>query len=193
MLLHIGCGRDIKPGWVNLDSQEYPGVDVVADLNQCPGLPFKTNSVDRFEGSHVLEHIQNILPLMEELWHIAKPGAKAVFRVPYGSSDEAVEDPTHVRQMYLHSFSYFSQPAYWRADYGYRGDWRVTKATLLVARERYEGVQANEILNDIHTLRNIVIEMEVEMEAVKPARGPDKGLQVPFDIHIQLHPPKGSE
>jgi hypothetical protein len=47
---------------------------------------------------------------MEELHRIAKPNAKVVFKVPYGSSDRAFEDPTHVRQYFLHSFDYFCQP-----------------------------------------------------------------------------------
>ena len=60
---------------------------------------------------------------MQELWRIAKPNAKMVIRVPHGASDDAWEDPTHVRAYFSNSFGYYSQPYYWRADYGYRGDW----------------------------------------------------------------------
>lgn len=32
--LHIGCGRTILKGWVNLDVAPLEGVDIIGDLNQ---------------------------------------------------------------------------------------------------------------------------------------------------------------
>ena len=32
--LHLGCGHDIKPGWINHDLLDLPGVDIVHDLNE---------------------------------------------------------------------------------------------------------------------------------------------------------------
>ncbi|MEO1231820.1 MAG: methyltransferase domain-containing protein, partial [Myxococcota bacterium] len=103
---------------MNLDRVALEGVDIVADLESCSEqpLPLNDDAVDVVLASHVLEHIAQPLPLMEELWRIAKPGAWARFRTPYGSSDAAFEDPTHVRQYFLQSYSYFAQPTYWRAD-----------------------------------------------------------------------------
>ena len=123
---------------------------------------------------------------MQELHRVAKPGARAVFRVPYGSSDDAFEDPTHVRQYFMSSFGYFSQPYYWRADYGYRGDWATEMVTLLVDAARYAGKSAEEIMSDVRTLRNVVKEMVVELRAVKPVREPKAELQAPYKINIQL-------
>ena len=123
---------------------------------------------------------------MQELHRVAKPGARAVFRVPYGSSDDAFEDPTHVRQYFMSSFGYFSQPYYWRADYGYRGDWATDRATLLVDAARYAGKSADEIMSEVRTLRNVVKEMVVELRAVKPIRESRRELQSPYKISIQL-------
>jgi len=71
--LHIGCGRTILKGWVNLDIMPLEGVDIISDLNQCKTtpLPFEENSVDEFLASHVLEHIERPLDVMEELHRIA--------------------------------------------------------------------------------------------------------------------------
>jgi glycosyltransferase involved in cell wall biosynthesis/SAM-dependent methyltransferase len=184
--LNLGCGRNILPGWINLDSMALPGVDVVADLEACAGqpLPFDDNTVDEFLLSHVLEQISNTLPFMQELWRIAKPGARMVIRVPHGASDDAWEDPTHVRAYFANSFGYFSQPFYWRADYGYRGDWRVDKLTYVVNREKNADLSESEIIEKAHTQRNVVQEMIVELSPVKPIREPLRALQTGFQINV---------
>ena len=186
--LNVGCGRDAQPGWVNLDAVQLPGVDIVADLEHCDAdpLPFEDNRFDEFLLSHVIEHIRNTLPLMQELHRVAKAGARALIRCPYGSSDDAFEDPTHVRQYFLNSFGYFSQPYYWRADYGYRGDWRVEKIELAVDRATHEGMAAAEILERVQSRRNIVREMIAELEAVKPIREPKKELQTQVNVVLTL-------
>lgn len=186
--LHLGCGRTILQGWTNLDAIALPGVDVVANLDDCANtpLPFADNSFDEFAGSHVIEHIKHVLPLMQELHRVAQPDAKANFRVPYGSSDDAFEDPTHVRQYFLHSFEYFAQPAYWRADYGYRGDWQVERRILIVSAQRYRGQTTERILEDVERYRNVVQEMVIHLRAVKPIREPHLDLHLLAPVEIQF-------
>lgn len=186
--LNLGCGRDSLPGWINLDSVMLPGVDIVADLEACAAqpLPFADSSIDEFLLSHVLEHIHNTLSLMQELWRIAKPDARMVIRVPHGGSDDAWEDPTHVRSYFANSFGYFSQPFYWRADYGYRGDWRLDRLTYIVSREENAHLSTPEIIAKAHMHRNIVQEMIAELSPIKPARKPTRELQNDFQINIKF-------
>ena len=188
MRLNVGCGRNILPGWINLDSCPLPGVDVVADLERCveTPLPFADDSVDEFFLQHVLEHVKRPLPLMQELHRIAKSGAVAVVRTPYGSSDDAWEDPTHVRPYFVGSFGFFGQPMYWRADYGYRGDWQAQRITLAVPKSRAASCSAAEIMAMVHRERNVVIEMITELKAVKPIRRPRQDLQEQPHLHIEL-------
>lgn len=184
--LNLGCGRDTLNGWINLDCVKIEGVDVIADLDDCANtpLPFADNSIGEFLASHLIEHIRNPLPLMQELHRIAKHDAKAVFRCPYGSSDDAFEDPTHVRQYFINSFLYFSQPCYWRADYGYRGDWQPEHLELVLDGKLYREKTRQQIFEDIYSRRNVVIEMIVEIKAIKPIRQPLKALQVHPRIDI---------
>lgn len=177
--LNLGCGRNAIDGWVNVDAVDLPGVDVVADLDRCRDapLPFADDSADEFLLAHVLEHLRDPLGLMQELHRIARPGAKATVRCPHGASDDADEDPTHVRRLFPGSFGYFSQPYYWRADYGYRGDWAPARVILYVGREACEGLSLDEILGKVRRERNVVVEMVAELEAVKPLRAPDRALQ----------------
>ena len=175
--LNLGCGRKPLAGWVNLDSRKLDGVDVVADLDDCRStpLPFPDNSFDEFLGSHVIEHLRDPLAFMQELHRVAAPGASALFRLPYGSSDDAFEDPTHVRQYFLGSFHYFAQTTYWRADYGYRGDWETEEIVLLMPAARYAGRKSEALLQEVMSARNCVAEMHAHLRAVKPVRAPLEG------------------
>ncbi|HXM78954.1 MAG TPA: hypothetical protein VOA00_06965 [Thermoanaerobaculia bacterium] len=51
--LHIGCGSEAIPGWLNIDSRELPGVDRVLDVTR--GLPFE--NVSAIYAEHFLEHL----------------------------------------------------------------------------------------------------------------------------------------
>lgn len=176
--LNIGCGRNIRDGWINLDSYALAGVDIVADLETCAQqpLPLADGCIEEFLLSHVLEHIRNVLPMMQELHRVARPDAIMKVHVPYGSSDDAFEDPTHVRQIFTGSFGYFSQPYYWRADYGYRGDW-ITEEIELVVLQSYAHLSPADVMTHVQHSRNVVIEMIATLRAQKPIREPRRELQ----------------
>ena len=172
MKLNLGCGRNPIDGYVNLDRAALPGVDVVHNLEQFP-LPFDDDTFDEILGVDLIEHITDALGLMGELYRIAKPGALCTFLLPFGSSDDAWEDPTHVRPYFLGSWMYFAQPTYWRADYGYRADWDCPEIILDV----FDTSQpADELMQDIRFMRNIVARQEVHLTCVKPARACEREL-----------------
>ena len=104
--LNLGCGRDIRPGYVNLDLAKIPGLDVVADL-ETP-LPFRDGAFDEVVSSHVLEHVRDLIPLLGELARISRPGAVLRIEVPHLSFFGAYTDPTHKRFFGYHSFDYFT-------------------------------------------------------------------------------------
>jgi SAM-dependent methyltransferase len=186
--LNLGCGRNCLAGWINVDVAAQAGIDVVADLDNCAQkpLPFDVDSVDELLLSHVLEHLRDPLALMQELHRVAKPGARLIARTPYGSSDDAWEDPTHVRPYFLNSFGFFGQPFYWRADYGYRGDWNVELVTLFLDRQANQGLATPQLVEKIHGQRNVVQEMVAELVAVKPIRPARQDLITPPRVQLSL-------
>ncbi|MCM2326823.1 MAG: hypothetical protein NDI88_02935 [Lysobacter sp.] len=112
------------------------------------------------------------------------PGAIAGIRTPHGSADAAWEDPTHVRPYFVGSFGFFSQPHYWRADYGYRGDWQPEVIRLLVEGRHFEGLDPAQCYEKVQAGRNLVREMVCEMRAAKPARECRRELIVSPRIEI---------
>jgi predicted SAM-dependent methyltransferase len=51
--LHIGCGQEALPGWINIDNRALPGVDRVLDIRK--GLPYA--GVAAIYAEHFLEHL----------------------------------------------------------------------------------------------------------------------------------------
>ncbi|MEK6844141.1 MAG: methyltransferase domain-containing protein [Nanoarchaeota archaeon] len=107
--LNLGCGDDIKKGFVNMDFIKQQGVDVVHDINKFP-WPFKNNTFDEIYASHVLEHIEDLTKTMKEIHRICKNKAKIIIRGPHFSCGVSYRDPTHKRMFSYFTFEYFCNP-----------------------------------------------------------------------------------
>lgn len=131
--LNIGCGNEIKKGYINLDFVRQPGVNVVHDLHKFP-WPFKDNSFDEVYASHVLEHVDDLIATMKEIHRICKNRAKIFIRGPHFSCGVTYRDPTHRRGFSYFTFEYFCNPGqyYKRKEQGlFRIKWRKLNFTRL--------------------------------------------------------------
>ncbi len=157
--LNLGCGTDIREGYVNLDIIKRQGVDVVHDVNRFP-YPFKTSYFDEIYASHLLEHAEDVLKVLEELYRILKPGGMLIAKVPYFSSSGAFQDPTH-----RHFFSddtakyYIVQNSYNR------------KFKYAMARQKLSYTMPFRYIPFRNLLRyfllNVVSEIRIELKAIK--------------------------
>jgi SAM-dependent methyltransferase len=109
--LHLGCGNEILPGWINHDLVALPGVDVVHDLQEYP-WPFEDGRFDEIRMHHVLEHLEDPVRVIEELHRILRPGGTLRVRVPYWNSPDWATDPTHRTPFNEYSFDYFDPATY---------------------------------------------------------------------------------
>lgn len=130
--LDVGCGKKIRDGFIGIDYSNYGNKDIkVFNLEDIPKkkLPFKTNSVDEIYCSHVLEHLNNPLKVLDEFNRVLKAGGKLVVVVPYFAHNSA-NAPFHKNYWSgsseeLFDNSYFECNSRWKShqmDYVWNSD-----------------------------------------------------------------------
>lgn len=78
--LHLGCGKRLFPGFVNID-----GFDDRADLKaDIRNLPFPDNHADLIAAIHVFEHFAKweAVPLATEWYRVLKPEGVLIMEMP---------------------------------------------------------------------------------------------------------------
>jgi SAM-dependent methyltransferase len=111
LILDLASGsrahRKKAQGRVTTDALDLPDIDVVCDLNE--GFPFlPDNSVDEIYSHNALEHIENLLFLMDEIHRVLKPTGRKRLFVPHFSNPYYYSDPTHHNFFGFYTFYYFS-------------------------------------------------------------------------------------
>lgn len=119
-VLDIGCGRSKLEGSTGIDQTAYPGVDIVADLNDS--LPFESESFDVVYANQVLEHIENMINLVYEVHRVLRTGGIFLAHVPYFRSVWAHTDPTHLRSFSIRTMDYFVKGTWIHDNYRFRDE-----------------------------------------------------------------------
>ena len=168
-LLHLASGRNIFPGWLNLDASPEVGADIVFDLNRCgqTPLPLAANSVDGFFIGHAFAQFEDILKMLEALYRIAKPDAHFIIRIPQPCPDSASPD----RRYQLNNFHAWSQPGRTDDTLSYKADWRLERIKLVTGPGSAEPLFVEkEVAERLGSNSDTVREIVVHLRAVKPAR-----------------------
>lgn len=136
--LELGCGRrKFRPDFIGVDrlplvdADGHQVPDIVQDLDNygfsaatspLRWLWARSDSCAFVIAHQTLEHIQNLIPFMNEVWRICDDDAWFEVIVPHYKSPAAFQDPTHVR--------FFTEMTlrYWEpgmvddfSDYGIKG------------------------------------------------------------------------
>lgn len=132
IFIDLACGDNKQNGYIGVDVEKTPSVDIVCNLLEFPWSFAKDNSIDKLHTAHFVEHIPmvfwgegnelSILPkkgyidllekFFEECWRVLKVGGELQVIAPYYSSMRCWQDPTHRRAINDATFLYVQRP--WR-------------------------------------------------------------------------------
>lgn len=175
MKLNLGAGNDIRDGFVDHDIADLPGINVVHDLNIYP-WPWEDSTFDEILANDLIEHLDDYMKAMEELYRIMRPGAKARIKVPYWNSVSCHADPTHKRGFHEMRFQFFDPNSPLCQERGYYTHARffIDEEIFIIApfypylpipglrNIRIKGKIAKRIIGFIgNTFSNIILDLEV--------------------------------
>lgn len=137
MRLDLGGGHAPTPGHINIDI--VPEADIKWDLNK--GLPVllkvdegpDRESVEGIRCHHVVEHLTNIISLMNDCYDVMKPGALFEISTPLAGTPQYWQDPTHVKGFVPESFLYFHKDSPFKKEqneYGITARFEVIKCEV---------------------------------------------------------------
>lgn len=98
-VMHIAPEQCFHKKFQNQENLDYTTGDLVspiADLHfDLHDIPLEDNQYEVIFCNHVMEHVENDLRCMQELYRIMKPGGWGIMQVPIDfNRDETYEDPT---------------------------------------------------------------------------------------------------
>jgi len=107
--LDLGSGPRTPEGFWGIDRYPLPNVDVVANMDDP--LPFKMDSVDLLLASHSLEHAEDLMKTMKEIFRVCKHSAQVCIVAPYFSQGINFANPYHKHAFNEHTPRFWTQSA----------------------------------------------------------------------------------
>lgn len=95
--------RDKEHGYLVIDILDE-GQDVIWDIEE--GIPLPDNSCSQIYCSHVVEHVDDMIGLMNEFWRILQSDGVLYVVCPHITSDKAYI-LTHIRRLNEQTFQMF--------------------------------------------------------------------------------------
>jgi len=114
--LDVGCAFRKPKGYWGVDKVKVAGVDQCIDLSKFP-WPLPNNHFKEIRVWHILQFLPETVKTMEEIWRIAKPGAKITIGVPYYMSALSFGDPSHIRYFTEETFKFFTDDSWYISNH----------------------------------------------------------------------------
>jgi len=140
MKINLGCGNDIKEGYINHDIRKHrDDIDITFDLNEKNWIPLLEPSDNSYSLTHVsfdeirawdvLEHLDSVINFMDNCWDLLKNNGVLDIKVCGYQNESFHIDPTHKKGYHIKSFDYFIPGTELGKEYGYYSDKRWTIVT----------------------------------------------------------------
>lgn len=140
LYLHLGCGHNYKPGWVNIDLGRK--ADLKLDLRRS--LPFSDGSCEFIYSEHFLEHLdypQPVTNLLRECLRVLIPGGELSLAVPDG-------------EMVLNAYVLGGSANYYEAEARWHPSWCETRMEHVNYNFRQGG--EHRFIYDLETLADLL-------------------------------------
>jgi hypothetical protein len=189
--IHLGSGKDYKPGWLNLDVVARAEPDLLLDLSAPQTLPLvlvsptagpvrlEAGSAALIHANNVLEHIADLPTLMTNCLALLRVGGEFHIEVPYERAPTAWQDPTHVRAMNENSWLYYTDWFWYLGWFEHRFAMSAS-SWLDAALKPCEKEQAA-------FMRVVLAKQETTLQERTTARTLQADLQLPDDIVQPCH------
>lgn len=156
MKLNLGSHHDHQNGFLSVDMAESTNPDILCDIEK--GIPVDDSSVSEIKAFMILEHIDDIIFVMNEIHRILQPNGTIDIIVPHDSSAMAHADPTHKRIYNEESFGYFCSDWHGGLD-GESNHYRMHEAY---------GITANfKMLHQSYTIDRRHGKLTIRLQAIK--------------------------
>lgn len=177
--LNVGSGVNYRPSteaedWLNVDMNPATSPDMVCRAEEL-AEKLEGDWFDEVHLVHVWEHCDDLMKVMESIWAVMKPGGKLVVVCPYWTAENAFADPTHRHVITRVTYGFLSYPIYEaNAKKGTSMSQLFPKCDFDVVKMAGVPQSKDEQFKDRefaakHYL-NVIEELQVELECVKPIR-----------------------
>lgn len=107
--IYLGCGHRKEEGALGLDIRTDSLADVIGDMTG-PYLPFRDNTFHEVHCYEVLEHIPNLIAILEEIKRVTVPEGILLITSPYFTNANSFTDPTHCHHFTGKTFFLITHP-----------------------------------------------------------------------------------
>ena len=155
--LNLGCGRDKKPGYLNIDNNPACRPDLSHDLNIYP-YPLAGNRFKEIIADHVIEHLDNPLKFLQELYRLGASGCEVKISCPHFSGNHI--HPLHKTDISTKLFDFMDKR---NSEYYGQAHFKVEKIRLSWLRKTDRGKRANLIVRVLNSAINFFANLNIAL------------------------------
>jgi len=148
--LNLGSGNNYLDGFVNIDNNIHSKADVIHDLNIYP-YPFRDNEFSEILASHIIEHLDDPLDFLQEIYRLSANGAKLIIKCPHFSCNWL--HPRHKSAISTKLFSFLDKN---NSEYYKITDFVVKNITLKWLGNTRLGKRKNPIMKTLNFIINFL-------------------------------------
>lgn len=153
--LHLGSGNNYLAGFVNVDNNTHLKTDVACDLNLYP-YPFEDSEFDEVLADHIIEHLDDPLDFIQEIYRISKNNAKVTIKCPHFSCNWI--HPRHKSAISTKLFDFLDNN---NSEYYKNSSFAVDKVSLKWMRNTNLGKRKNLIIKLLNCFNNFLANLNV--------------------------------